>query len=62
MRTDLKELGIYTRNCIDLAQDSDYWRAFVMRNSTSGFYKSCNELGVQTNLISEAPKKKLSTQ
>ena len=29
IRMDLKEIGIYTRNWIDLAQDSDYWRALV---------------------------------
>ena len=26
---NLKELGIYTRNWVDLAQDTDYWRALV---------------------------------
>ena len=28
-RIDLKEIGINTRNWIDLAQDRDYWRALV---------------------------------
>jgi hypothetical protein len=26
---DLKEIGINTRNCVDSAQDRDYWRALV---------------------------------
>ena len=26
---DLKEIGISTRNWIDLAQDRDYWRVLV---------------------------------
>ena len=26
---DLKEIGINTKNWVDLAQDSDYWRDFV---------------------------------
>ena len=26
---DLKEMGINTRNWVDSAQDSDYWRALV---------------------------------
>ena len=26
---DLKEIGINTRNWVDFAQDSDYWRALV---------------------------------
>ena len=26
---DLKEIGINTRNWVDLAQDRDYWKAFV---------------------------------
>ena len=26
---DLKEIGINTRNCIDSAQDMDYWRVLV---------------------------------
>ena len=29
IRMDLKEIGINTRNWVDLAQDRDYWRAFV---------------------------------
>ena len=29
IRIDLKEIGISTRNWVDLAQDTDYWRAFV---------------------------------
>ena len=29
IRTDLKEIGIYTRNWVDLAQDRDFWRALV---------------------------------
>ena len=29
IRTDLKEIGINTRNWIDSAQDRDYWRALV---------------------------------
>ena len=28
IRTDLKEIGINTRNWVDSAQDRDYWRAF----------------------------------
>ena len=28
-RTDLKEIGVNTRNWVDLAQDRDYWRALV---------------------------------
>ena len=31
IRMDLKEIGIKTRNCVDLAQERDYW--------TSGFHK-----------------------
>ena len=27
IRMDLKEIGISTRNWVDLAQDRDYWRA-----------------------------------
>ena len=26
---DLKEIGVITRNWIDLVQDRDYWRAIV---------------------------------
>ena len=26
---DLKEIGINTKNCVDLAQDRDYWRTLV---------------------------------
>jgi hypothetical protein len=26
---DVKEIGINTRNCVDSAQDRDYWRALV---------------------------------
>jgi hypothetical protein len=26
---DFKEKGINTRNWVDLAQDTDYWRVFV---------------------------------
>ena len=26
---DLKEIGINTKNWVDLAQDRDYWRALV---------------------------------
>ena len=29
IRIDLKEMGINTRNWIDLAQGKDYWRALV---------------------------------
>ena len=29
IRMDLKEIGISTRNCVDSAQDRDYWRALV---------------------------------
>ena len=29
IRMDLKEIGINTRNWVDLAQDRDYWRALV---------------------------------
>ena len=29
IRMDLKELGINTRNWVDLAQDRNYWRALV---------------------------------
>ena len=29
IRMDLKEIGINTRNCVDSAQDRDYWRALV---------------------------------
>ena len=29
IRMDLKEIGINTRNWVDLAQGRDYWRAFV---------------------------------
>ena len=29
IRTDLKEIGINTRNWVDLAQDRDYWRALI---------------------------------
>ena len=32
IRMDLKEIGINTKNRVDLAQDRDYWRALV--NST----------------------------
>ena len=28
-RMDLKEMGVNTRNWVDLAQDTGYWRAFV---------------------------------
>ena len=28
-RMDPKEIGINTRNWVDLAQDRDYWRAFM---------------------------------
>ena len=29
IRMDLKEIGINMRNWVDLAQDRDYWIAFV---------------------------------
>ena len=29
IRKNLKEMGVNTRNCIDSAQDWDYWRALV---------------------------------
>ena len=29
IRTDLKEVGINTRNWVDSAQDRNYWRALV---------------------------------
>ena len=29
IRIDLKEIGISTRNWVDVAQDRDYWRALV---------------------------------
>ena len=29
IRMDLEEIGINTRNWVDLAQDMDYWRALV---------------------------------
>ena len=29
IRMDLKQIGINTRNWVDLAQDGDYWRALV---------------------------------
>ena len=29
IRMDLNEIGINTRNCVDSAQDRDYWRALV---------------------------------
>ena len=29
IRMDLEEMGINTRNWVDLAQDRDYWRALV---------------------------------
>ena len=29
IRMDLKEIGINTRNWVDLTQDRDYWRALV---------------------------------
>ena len=29
IRMDLKEMGINTRNRVDLAQDKDYWRTLV---------------------------------
>ena len=29
IRMDLKEIGINTRNWVDLAQDRDYWRALM---------------------------------
>ena len=35
IRMDLKELGVNTRNWVDLAQVSDYWRALV--NATFNF-------------------------
>ena len=30
IRMDLKEIGINTRNWVDLTQDRDYWRALVI--------------------------------
>ena len=29
IRMDLKEIGINTRNWVDLVQDRDYWRSLV---------------------------------
>ena len=29
VRMNLKEICINTKNCVDLAQDRDYWRALV---------------------------------
>ena len=29
IRMDLKEIGINTRNWVDMTQDRDYWRALV---------------------------------
>ena len=33
-----KEIGVNTRNWIDLAQDRDFWRVLSMQHWTSGFY------------------------
>ena len=29
IKLDLKEIGVDTSNCVDSAQDRDYWRALV---------------------------------
>ena len=29
IRMDVKEIGISTKNWVDLAQDTEYWRALV---------------------------------
>ena len=42
IRMDLKEIGINTRNWVDSAQDTDYWRALVNGHWTSGFHKPCS--------------------
>ena len=39
IRMHLKEIGINTRNWVDSAQDSDYWRALVNPALNSGFHK-----------------------
>ena len=39
IRMDLKEIGINTRDWVDLAQDRDYWRAFVNVALSSRFHK-----------------------
>jgi hypothetical protein len=38
IKIDLKEIGINTRNWVDLTQDRDYWRTLV--NVCSVFHKS----------------------
>jgi hypothetical protein len=37
---DLKEIGISTRNWFDLAQDRNYWRAFVNAALIPRFHKT----------------------
>ena len=32
IRIDLKEIGVNTRNCVNSAQDRDYWKALVMQH------------------------------
>ena len=39
IRTDLKEIGINTRNCVDSTQDRDYWRVLVNAALNPGFHK-----------------------
>ena len=49
VRLDLKEIGISTKNWIDLAQDRDYWRALL---STALKSPSSISRGALTKLVS----------
>ena len=40
IRMDVKEIGINTRNWVDLALDRDYWEILVSAALESGFHKS----------------------
>ena len=37
IRMDLKDIGISKRNCVDSAQNRDYWRALVNAALNLGF-------------------------
>jgi hypothetical protein len=39
IRKDLKEIGINTKNWVDSAQDTDYWKALVSAAFNFGFNK-----------------------
>ena len=56
---DVKEIGINTRNCVDSAQDRNYWRNLVNAVLTSGFHDPWSYLVVFYGKINVVPLKSI---